>query len=134
MSSKLQSSAFKLTRVEPGELLRQKKVLTRDDSGVFSSSPSPLTPSRTISVFPPPVPTPVEAMSVSDNAAVYRGQSGRPSSTAAGRMSQASGSHDGVSQAAGRGMQVRETYVYLPLADNTYVSSPGSCVVLSSVA
>lgn len=109
MSSQRQNSAFKPTRVEASELLRQKRVLTRDDSGIFSSSPSPLTPSRTISVFPPPDSTPSEAMSVSDNTA-YCGLPGRSSPTTAGKMAQTNGSQDGVTF-GGREMQVRETYI-----------------------
>lgn len=111
MSSPPQSSAFKPTRTEAAEFLRQKKILTRDDSGIFSSSPSPLTPSRIISVFPGPLDsTPSEAMSV--NSTVYRGPSSGRST--AGRMSQANGNHDGAipngSQLlpGGRGQQVRE--------------------------
>lgn len=46
-----ESSAF-----QPALIVRQppKKdtKLTRDDSGIFSASPSPLTPSRTLSPFP----------------------------------------------------------------------------------
>ena len=31
----------------------RRKGLNRDDSGIFSASPSPLTPSRTLTAFPP---------------------------------------------------------------------------------
>ena len=36
------------------EAVRRKGGLNRDDSGIFSASPSPLTPSRTLTAFPPP--------------------------------------------------------------------------------
>lgn len=49
-------------------LIRQKKVLTRDDSGVFSS-PSPLTPSRgPLTVFPLP-PSPPSSVACSTSTA-----------------------------------------------------------------
>ena len=49
-------------------LIRQKKVLTRDDSGVFSS-PSPLTPSRgPLAVFPLP-PSPPSSVACSTSTA-----------------------------------------------------------------
>ena len=63
MSSRVQqrhqSSAFTSTRLGSTDrhrhsLVRQKKVLPRDDSGIFSLTPSPLTPSR--GTFPPTVP------------------------------------------------------------------------------
>ena len=63
MSSRVQqqqqSSAFKSGATRRGSLdrrrhsLRQKKVLARDDSGIFSLSPSPLTPSRGTFPVPP---------------------------------------------------------------------------------
>lgn len=128
MSSQRQNSAFKPTRVEASELLRQKRVLTRDDSGIFSSSPSPLTPSRPLSVFPPPDPTPSEAMSVSDNTA-YSGLSGRSPSTTAAKMGQTNGRHDGLTHE----MQVRSRDIHnLPSVKvdvhiHTYVSRPMCC-------
>lgn len=61
------ASGFATTRLEAVELdqqslsLRKKKILKRDDSGIFSSSPSPQTPSRDPhAVFSPLAPATVD--------------------------------------------------------------------------
>ncbi|CAI8019656.1 Probable serine/threonine-protein kinase DDB_G0284251, partial [Geodia barretti] len=72
-SSASETSASTCTPDRESLLIRQKKVLTRDDSGVFSS-PSPLTPSRgplTVFSLPPsPDPSAVACSSASTAAPV----------------------------------------------------------------
>lgn len=110
------SSAFRTTKAttstpdQKSLAIRKKNVLTRDDSGVFSASPSPLTPSHS-AVFPPP---PLTATS--------------PSSTAIGAMSKAtqgaSNSRDEDPSPLGLGRPTfpptAEQHRGHPIADNGY--------------